>query len=379
MTQITRGAPTGALDHAPSRVTTGTRDVRLDVLRGIFIVSMAFGHLAMGTTLADATHPFNWVDGAFGFVFLSGLVLSLTRRKQILRGSIGAAHGWIARRTVVLWVISSALIVVALAMKGWRHSPTFMWPPIGNASDVVHLVPGVLALETQPEYLEILPMYVVFLLLAQPALWGLRARGPLPVVAASLAVYVPAQLGLLDHVPGRAPAFPWPAWQLLFIGGMAVGWCWPAVDAWYGHHRRAATLAATPVVLALLLAARGRLPWLANSFNKADMSPMTVIAGLCVLICLLAAVATLLKTPARGALSAIAIVGRHSRSCFITLTVVHVLWLTMGQPSSLAESMRLPVAAAGLVACWTVAVVTEHRTTAPPWWRRAGATLEPAG
>ncbi|MTA97652.1 MAG: hypothetical protein F2532_01820, partial [Actinobacteria bacterium] len=51
------------------------RDRALDVVRGICIISMVIRHMSYGSFLDTGIHAPFWIDGAFGFVFLSGLVL----------------------------------------------------------------------------------------------------------------------------------------------------------------------------------------------------------------------------------------------------------------------------------------------------------------
>jgi hypothetical protein len=157
----------------------------------------------------------------------------------------------------------------------------------------------------------------------------------------------------------------WPAWQLLFVCGMALGWDWPVVDGWLRRHRWLVTAIAFPSTVLILLAARDRLPWLADSFDKEDLTPATVIAGFSVIVCGLAAIGALLATPVRPLLSALAVAGRHSLACFVTLEVVHITWLTLGHPRSLQASMHLPLAAGALIACGTVVWVAERRHS---WW-----------
>jgi hypothetical protein len=338
----------------------GRRDVRLDVLRGLFIVSMGFSHLALGSNVSNAIHPFLWVDGAYGFVLCSGVALALSRRRQVFCGHAGEAHRWIAKRTVTLWGVAVGLSAAALMLKAISHSPQFMWPRVDGARDVLHALPGVLVLATQPDYLDILPPYVALLLLAQPALWLCRRGRTVLMLLGSIALYVVAEVGLLDRAPDVGNAVRWPSWQLLFIGGMAIGWHWEEVTSFLARRRVPVVLASGVVAIAVLLAAHGAFPPLARTFDKNGMSPTTVVAGAAVLVVGLLLVGTLLEARVAPVLAPLASLGRHSLGCFITLTVIQVLALTVGHPRTLMLSMHLGVAFAGLAVCFAVAWIADR-------------------
>jgi hypothetical protein len=69
-------------------------------------------------------------------------------------------------------------------------------------------------------------MYVVFLLLAIPAVYALRAGAWWAVAGGSLALYA------VGKAVGRVTFATWPGsfdvlgWQLLFIAGLMTGWAW---------------------------------------------------------------------------------------------------------------------------------------------------------
>ena len=52
----------------------------LDRVRGLCVVSMVIGHFTGGSVLSKAIHVPLWVDGAMGFVLVSGIVLGIVRR-----------------------------------------------------------------------------------------------------------------------------------------------------------------------------------------------------------------------------------------------------------------------------------------------------------
>jgi hypothetical protein len=82
-----------------------------------------------------------------------------------------------------------------------------------------------LTLQFQPTFLDILPLYILLLVIFPIILIGLRLR-PVIVLSASLLLYVVVQLGNIS-VPAYPEGHVWYfnpfAWQLLFTTGAALG------------------------------------------------------------------------------------------------------------------------------------------------------------
>lgn len=192
------------------------RDLTFDAIRGVCIVSMVTGHIASESPLRAATHFPVWVDGAMGFVLLSGLIVGLVyKRIAEARGTRGAAIA-LLRRTRTIYICHLAITILALAVGAtvvnWNWTTIF----------------EILLLSVNPP-LSILGMYVVYMLLAIPALALFRRGLGLVVLLLSFTVYVAAQVfHVPTALPGQAPEqqFQLALWQLLFFGGMWVGWNW---------------------------------------------------------------------------------------------------------------------------------------------------------
>ena len=89
MPKIAHGVPRATTPPlASTSLTTpgsGGRDRAIDLLRGLCIVSMTTAHLAAGSWPWRVFHIGTFIDGAVGFVFLSGLVLGITQSGTIER------------------------------------------------------------------------------------------------------------------------------------------------------------------------------------------------------------------------------------------------------------------------------------------------------
>ena len=124
---------------------------------------------------------------------------------------------------VVLW-LSMAVLLIATGVYNrldfmGREIPTWV------AADLWRAAWSSLALTLQPEYLDILPLYVV-LLLSVPLFFLLESLRRGTGLAISIALWVVAEITGLNFPSSRSPAgwyFDPFAWQILFCIGLTAG------------------------------------------------------------------------------------------------------------------------------------------------------------
>ena len=76
---------------APPAFIEGGRDLRLDFLRGLFVITMIVDHVAGASWLHAVTGGNHfYTSAAEGFVFVSGLVAGRAYTRFIDRGGLGA-------------------------------------------------------------------------------------------------------------------------------------------------------------------------------------------------------------------------------------------------------------------------------------------------
>ena len=147
-----------------------------------------------------------------------------------------------------------------------------------------------LLLEFQPTFLDILPLYIVLLVIFPVVLLGLRSR-PLIVLLPSFLLYLIVQatdLSVPAYPEGHVWFFNPLAWQFLFIAGAALGF--PG-----RHERRWSRWARPALPLAVIVLAAGfviKLSWTIHGIwdafpglllkelwpvNKNNLSPIRVI------------------------------------------------------------------------------------------------------
>jgi hypothetical protein len=215
-----------------------TRKPEFDALRGLFLVWMTLTHLP--TRMSDLVNqPFGFVSSAEGFVFLSALLVGRVYMRQALEGTDQLRFKlWKRALRVYAYHVSLLLLAFtfAAAFAHFKHRIA-----LEHLLDFYLAHPGVaivgsLLLIYCPPLLDILPLYVIFLL-ASPVAFSIAAkRGWRPVVVGSSIIWLLAQLHLRAWVHGRVVgithlpiplqetgAFDLFAWQWIWILGMWMG------------------------------------------------------------------------------------------------------------------------------------------------------------
>jgi len=218
--------------HRAPAIQPGSRDSRLDALRGLFLIVMTIDHLP--SILAKFTYEFaGYVSAAEGFVFLSGFVAGLTYTR------IGFQHGermmWSRAlkraRTIYLYHIATFLILYfTLRAYVWDEDYWQSWLRLFHVSTWQGVLMGATFLY-QPKFLDILPMYCLFVLVTPLMVQRFRKDRMAIVLGVSFTLWILAQFGVGDKlISVTHPRFPLfsgefdcLAWQGLFVAGVCLG------------------------------------------------------------------------------------------------------------------------------------------------------------
>jgi hypothetical protein len=174
---------------------------------------------------------FGYSDAAEGFVMMSGIAAGLAYSAPFRQGFRWPAVGRVLRRVWTLYLVQCMVTLAALAILSFgavflgtdellrrNDYGTFLVRPLG-----VHI--GLPLLIYQIGYVNILPMYIVLLLMAPFMLWA-GLRWPKRVWAVSGGIwYVAGQYNF------NIPNYPMPGgwffnpfcWQFLFCTGILIG------------------------------------------------------------------------------------------------------------------------------------------------------------
>ncbi len=207
-----------------SLIRGGSRDLRVDFFRGLALWWIFTDHIPGDALGAWSLRNWALCDATEVFVLLAGYGAGIAYGGTARRSGVPAAAAAVVQRAWTLYVAHIFLFVVFSAEVGYSAAALARADYLDESGlDVLANQPyqalfQALTLRYQPSLLNILPLYVVLLLMFVPALPLLRF--PRLLAALSLALYAAARWGInLPSWTGGGWFFDPFAWQLLFISG----------------------------------------------------------------------------------------------------------------------------------------------------------------
>jgi hypothetical protein len=339
-----------SLDHVTS-LPPATRDVALDLLRGLAIVILVVNHLPLRSPLEDVTSAL--LSAAEMLILVSGVVAGMVfGRRWRTHGGRATARA-LLRRSRTLYLAS----VVVVALVG-----AFTLVP-GIAVDDLTLSRGIdhyafdgaaatalaiVTLDAGPWQFNIMGFFVVILALTPALLWTLE-RGWWPLVlAGSWGLYAAGRAWPAELLPSQSETpFPIAIWQVLFVHGLLVGWHRERVAALLARHGRRClgVLAAVGAIATALWFALD-----AEHFGKDRLDPLRLL----LMVSLTALAYALLRTPgAQRTLGWLLLpLGRNSFYVFIMQVFVCLAVANAAGGGGTASALALQLGALALL--WTM-------------------------
>ncbi len=208
------------------------RDMRLDALRGFFLIVMATVH--MPTPLSRlGQDPVGYNGSAEGFIFLSACLAGIVYGKTYLAGDWTAMAHRMWKRARHIYVIH-LVTLLPIALLAWMLAARL--PTLANHFGDFLVHPwGALALMPlllhQPPLFDILPLYVICMAVSPWVMGVARRRSWGIVLAFSATIWLAAQFkwdARLIGDPARLLPYRWGAfdlwgWQFLWFCGLALG------------------------------------------------------------------------------------------------------------------------------------------------------------
>ncbi len=329
------------------------RDMRLDALRGYFLILMAAVHVPTPVSHA-LQEPLGFNGAAEGFIFLSACLAGLVYGKTYLQSGWEAMSSRIWKRTrwiyfvhlavlfptvILAWALASRVVPLA------NHFHDFLLHPWHS----LLLMPLLLH---QPPLFDNLPLYVIFLGLTPFMLGVARRYGWGIVLSFSAAGWIAVQIGLETRFLGDSlqsfslGSFNLLAWQFLWVCGVVIGETSLRHALVKDPFRIALAVPASAIVLLGLLTRHGLWPqiwWGPDVYgwmNKWTLGPLRLLnfVGWGALL-----LAWNPQLPPR-IMAVPALLGRHSLAVFAFHLPLVIVATTVIQVFALSKTMQTVIA-----------------------------------
>jgi hypothetical protein len=210
---------------------TAERLVPLDFIRGVCLIVITINHYSLLASLLGYGGKSIWTPTTLGysssaelFFFISGYLVGAVYAQP--GKSAGLSFVRLSHRAGHLYLYNALAFLCLMALCGILPVHLATQLRMGNLVTAPHeAVQTFLLLRDSPPLLDVLQLYVIFLLACIP-LVPLVIRWPWAVLMASLALYGAAQWHSVAESLGQpieSGYFNRYAWQLLFIGGIVGG------------------------------------------------------------------------------------------------------------------------------------------------------------
>ena len=362
------------------------RQPELDGLRGVLLVWMTLTHLPTHVN-AYSNQILGFVSAAEGFIFLSAVLCGRVFARKLQQEGIRSVWHRLGARAGRLYAYHLLLLGIAFTVIA-RVAVHTKQASLQGLLDfyLAHRTDGIVAsilLIYRPPLLDILPMYILFLLLTPAVLWAGQRWGWRTILSLSLLLWTTAQFGLrsvvyaafvhLTHsdIPLSAlGAFDMYAWQLLWIVGLWVGNGRPPILRVSPHPKLA--LATSGLIAACLLIVRhthwwdvwNAAPW-APLIDKWHLGPLRILNFTALVILFAAVQPATVKWLGRGPAvllgrASLEVFCAHLLICFAALAVV-------GDGANTTPLVQVGIVVSALLLLYLVAIAcARDRTSTSP-------------
>jgi len=246
-------------------VPDGSRDLRIDWLRGLAMTCVIVNHSKLQSLLSWFSYERFWtVTAAEVFVVLSGTVLGIVYGNKLRRGGWWDAVRGLSKRAVTLWLafVVVTLSIVVLAVSGVDvQALTTANDGMIEVFDPYRLDAAALRdialMRSGPWAFEIVALYVWLVIATIPSLFLLRRLDWRALLAFSWVLY--GCYRIAPHALTSAhfeTAFPILVWQLPFVHGIVIGYERKRIQAIVTRRPRilsAAAIGASAIFMAFAL------------------------------------------------------------------------------------------------------------------------------
>ena len=372
-----------------STVPSQQRDLRLDFFRGLALIFIFIDHIPENILSFFTLQAFQFYDAAEVFIFISGYTAALVYSRTLASQGPFYATAQILRRAWQLYVAHIFLFMIFIAEVSYLVT-TFNNPMYNDEMRVADFLdePHVaiikaLLLQFQPTFLDILPLYIILLVIFPMILLGLRIQ-PLLVLIPSFLLYLAVQVidvSVSAYPEGHVWYFNPLAWQFLFTMGAVLGFG----GASAGRRR---SPAGAPLLMAIIIVAVGfiiKLSWTIHGVwdavpglflkelwpvNKNNLSPIRLVPFLASVLVVGALVTPDMKFLNSQANKPIILCGQQSLEVFCFGILLSALGHFILSEYNSRILTQLAINLAGVLAlCLTAKMID--------WYKSVGRTILP--
>src|SRR5262247_168995 len=213
----------------PPIAATQQRDLRLDLFRGLALWLIFLDHIPSNAVSWITIRNYGFSDAAEMFIFISGYTAAFVYGRAMHERGFVVSGARILKRAWQIYVAHIFLFAIYMAEISYV-STSFENPLYAEEMNILDFLKQpdqtiiqALLLKFKPANMDVLPLYIVLLILFPPILWLLQ-RAPTLALLGSAAIYVLAwwlNINLPAYPEGVWFFNPF-AWQLLFVFG---AWC----------------------------------------------------------------------------------------------------------------------------------------------------------
>jgi hypothetical protein len=215
--------------HSPVVTTTTGRDLRLDLFRGLALWLIFLDHIPSNVVSWITIRNYGFSDATEIFIFISGYTAAFVYGKAMLERGFIVSGARILKRAWQIYVAHIFLFAIYLAEISYVAT-SFENPLYAEEMNILDFLKQpdqtiiqALLLKFKPVNMDVLPLYIVLLILFPPILWLLQ-RAPTLALGTAAVIYALAwrfNINLPAYPSGDWYFNPF-AWQLLFVFG---AWC----------------------------------------------------------------------------------------------------------------------------------------------------------
>ena len=358
-----------------------SRDERLDFFRGITMLIIFVAHVPGNSWNAFIPARLGFSSGAELFVFCSGLASAIAFGGTFVRYGMSIGTARIGYRIWQVYWAETCLVLALIALA--VASDAIFGLDILRAqfgpllAEPARAILGLVTLTWQPDFLDILPMYIAILAMV-PIMMTARRIHPFLPFAVSLTFYT-----LVWSVGLNLPGNPWTgsgwffnpfAWQAIFFIGFSIGMKWLPVPR-LGDPKLMFVcvvflVASVPLSFWAILdrwpELNGLHDLLFGAHEKTDLHPLRIVHFLALAYVVVSLVEPWRQELGNGIGGILTRIGQQSLATFLTSVVLARFGATLAE---LAGGSEVAIAAVNLMAFVTLYVValTVGWFKRPPW------------